>query len=84
MKLVDAFVAMGGGPNSEGYVKKNIIIDVIKNEFELTFDMEEFLEDISATSDDLDFKSFCQLFENNNEDDSKSVISKRSFISVSI
>lgn len=79
---MDAFIAMGGGPNSEGFVKKNIIIDVIKNEFELTFDMEDFLEDISSTSDDLDFKAFCQLFDSNNEDDSKSVGSKRSFLSV--
>lgn len=79
---MDAFIAMGGGPNNEGFVKKNIIVNIIKNEFELTFDMEEFLEDISATSDDLDFKAFCQLFENNNEDDSKSAVSKKSFISV--
>ena len=81
---VDAFLAMGGGPNSEGFVRKNIIIDIIKNEFELTFDMEEFLEEISATSEDLDFKAFCQLFESNIEDDSKSAISKKSFISVNL
>lgn len=80
---VDAFIAMGGGPNTEGFVKKNIIIDIIKNEFELTFDMEDFLEEITATSDDLDFKSFCQLFDSSNDDDSKSVGSKRSFLSVS-
>jgi hypothetical protein len=36
---VDAFISMGGGPGVEGTVKRETIIDIIKNEFELTFDI---------------------------------------------
>jgi hypothetical protein len=35
---------MGGNPDKTGYVKKDTIIDIIKNEFELTFNMEDLLE----------------------------------------
>ena len=38
--IVDAFVALGGEPNKEGYISKNTLIEIIKNEFELTIDME--------------------------------------------
>lgn len=39
-KIVDAFVALGGYSNKEGYVSKNTLIEIIKTEFELTIDME--------------------------------------------
>lgn len=39
-KLVDAFVALGGGADKMGYVSKSTLISTIKNEFELTFDIE--------------------------------------------
>lgn len=38
--IVDAFVALGGEPTKEGYISKNTLIEIIKNEFELTIDME--------------------------------------------
>jgi len=38
--LVDAFVAMGGNPDKSGAVRKDKLIDVIKNEFQLTIDIE--------------------------------------------
>jgi len=41
--LVDAFVAMGGGPETEGFIMKDAIVNIIKNEFELDFDIEEFI-----------------------------------------
>ena len=37
--VVDAFVALGGGADGGGYVRKNTLIDTIKQEFELTFDI---------------------------------------------
>jgi hypothetical protein len=43
---VDAFVALGGMPNKEGYISKNNLIEIIKNEFELTIDMEVTFVDI--------------------------------------
>lgn len=76
-------MALGGGPDTEGFVSKNNIINIIKNEFELTFDMTDFLEEIASSSDQLDYQAFCRLFETGKDDDIRSVTSKRSFISVS-
>jgi hypothetical protein len=38
--LVDAFVALGGYATKEGFISKNTLINIIKQEFELTIDME--------------------------------------------
>ena len=35
----DGVVALGGGSNKEGYVQRSILIEIIKDEFELTIDM---------------------------------------------
>ena len=57
----------------------------VKNEFELTFDMEDFLEELAVTTEEIDFNTFCQLFDT--QDDAKSIkssISKQTFLSVSL
>lgn len=38
-EYLDAFVALGGEPNKEGYVEKSTLIEIIKEQFELTIDM---------------------------------------------
>ena len=38
-EYLDAFVALGGGADKEGYVSKEQLISIIKEEFELTIDM---------------------------------------------
>ena len=38
-EYLDAFVALGGSPDKEGSVHKNTLIEIIKQEFELTIDM---------------------------------------------
>lgn len=38
--LVDAFVAMGGNPDKTGTVDAKSLIRTVKNEFELTIDIE--------------------------------------------
>ncbi len=38
--LVDAFIAMGGGPGKEGYIDAKKLIKVIKEDFEMTIDIE--------------------------------------------
>ena len=38
-EYLDAFVALGGQQDREGTIPKNILIDIIKEEFELTIDM---------------------------------------------
>lgn len=66
-EYIDAFVALGGEVDENGIIKgtvlKETIIKIIKEEFELTFDMEQFLEKIEVSTDTLDYKTFCQLFE---------------------
>ena len=38
-EYLDAFVFLGGSPNKEGVIEKNLLIAVIKEEFGLTIDM---------------------------------------------
>ena len=38
-EYLDAFVALGGGADREGSIPKSILIEIIKEEFELTIDM---------------------------------------------
>lgn len=78
---VNAFVAMGGSPDRTGIVKKETIINLIKNEFELTFDIEELFEKSNLHTDDLDFQAFCTLFEGN-PDDEKSISRANSLLSL--
>lgn len=33
--LVDAFVALGGEPDASGYIHKNRIIEILRDEFDL-------------------------------------------------
>ena len=37
---MDAFVAMGGDPNGEGFIQAETLIRIVKNEFEMTIDIE--------------------------------------------
>ena len=78
---MNAFVAMGGNADRSGIVRKDTIVNLIKNEFELTFDIEELFEKSSVHADDLDFQAFCTLFEGNGDDD-KSVSRANSLLSV--
>ena len=43
---LDAFVAMGCQPNGEGYIDADKLIRIIKNEFEMTIDIEKLIRDI--------------------------------------
>ena len=38
-EYLDAFVALGGEMNKEGFVEKSTLIEIIKEQFELTIDM---------------------------------------------
>lgn len=42
-EYVDAFVALGGGPETEGSIDKSHIMKMIKEEFELEFILEDFI-----------------------------------------
>ena len=54
-EYLDAFVALGGLQNKEGSVSKDKLIEIIKQEFELTIDMEEFLRKIGGDAEEINY-----------------------------
>ena len=45
-EYLDAFVALGGEADKEGYISKDVLVEIIKTEFELTIDMVVSLKTI--------------------------------------
>lgn len=63
-ELLDAFVAMGGEPDGEGCVDAKKLIDTIKNEFEMTIDIEKLIEEIDEDgSGEIEFDEFKALLQ---------------------
>lgn len=62
---VDAFVALGGHVDKSGAVSKTTLIETIKREFELTFDIEAMIDGVTGES--LDYAAFCSIFEHDKE-----------------
>ena len=56
-------MALGGGNDKEGTVSKEALIHIIKEEFELTIDMEDFLRKIGGSDDDINYYHFCVLLD---------------------
>ncbi len=67
MCIEDSFVALGGEPNRQGVVYRSTIIELVKN-FELTIEIEDYLESVGIEDDELNFEDFCKLFESPGED----------------
>ena len=63
MRLVDAFVALGGMATKEGTISKSTLIAIIKTEFELTIDMEEYLRKIGGDTDNINYYQFCVILD---------------------
>ena len=61
-EYLDAFVALGGMPNKEGRIEAKLLIEIIKDDFELTINMQEYLNSVDS-SDTLDFYQFCVLLD---------------------
>ena len=62
-EYLDAYVALGGEPNKDGSVSKDKLIQIIKQEFELTIDMEEFLQKIGGNAEEINYYQFCVLLD---------------------
>jgi hypothetical protein len=60
---VDAFVALGGSTDKSGTIAKLTLIGIIKLEFELTIDMEEYLRSIGGSADEINYYQFCVLLD---------------------
>ncbi|KRW99674.1 hypothetical protein PPERSA_03475 [Pseudocohnilembus persalinus] len=64
IEYIDAFIALGGNNDLTGTVSRQTIMDIITNEFDLSIDMTSFLEKLEIYDENLDFPTFCQVFEN--------------------
>ena len=59
---MDAFVAMGGQPDGEGSIDADMLIDTIKNKFEMTINIEELIQAIDEDgSGEIEFDEFKML-----------------------
>ena len=57
--LLDAYVAMGGDDDGGGCVDANKLIDTIKNEFEMTIDIEKLIAEVDEDgSGEIEFDEF--------------------------
>ena len=56
---------MGGSRDKSGAVYKKTLIETIKTEFELTFDIESLIDSFQGEA--LDYYSFCEIFETDRE-----------------
>ena len=80
-EYLDAFVALGGQPNKEGKIEAKLLIEIIKDDFELTINMEEYLNSVDS-DDSLDFYQFCVLLDastSGNPSRFSSLLSNRGF-----
>ena len=57
--LLDAFVAMGGVPDGDGAINADKLIKTIKEEFEMTIDIEKLIKEIDEDgSGQIEFGEF--------------------------
>jgi hypothetical protein len=62
--ILNAFVAMGGNTDKSGFVKKETIVNIVKNVFEMTIDIESMFEEAGIEiEDELNFYEFTCLLE---------------------
>ena len=61
-ELLQAFVAMGGEADGDGSIDADKLIDIIKNKFEMTIDIEALIEEVDEDgSGEIEFDEFRQL-----------------------
>ena len=63
-EMLQAFVAMGGQPDGEGCVDASQLIRTIKEEFQMTIDIEKLIEEIDEDgSGEIEFDEFKALLQ---------------------
>ena len=64
---LDAFVALGGLPDRDGYIDAARLIKVIKKDFEMTIDIEQLIKDIDEDgSGQIEYGEFLSLLSTSN------------------
>lgn len=62
--LLDAFVAMGGRADGQGFIDAEMLIKTIKEEFEMTIDIRALIDDVDADgSGEIEFDEFKVLLQ---------------------
>ena len=54
-EYLDAFVALGGNYNKEGNIEIKMLKEIIKDDFELTINMNDYLNQVDSDNKSLDF-----------------------------
>ena len=55
-------MALGGLPNKDGFIDAKRLIDIIKNQFEMTIDIEKLIDDIDEDkSGQIEYDEFMSL-----------------------
>ena len=49
-ETLEAFVALGGDPSGEGFIETSTLINILKNDFEMSIDIENQLKLIDPDS----------------------------------
>ena len=58
-ETMESFVSMGGQPDGSGIVDAKKLIDIIKNQFEMTIDIEKLIADIDEDgSGEIEYEEF--------------------------
>ena len=61
---MESFVSMGGDADGGGIVDANKLIDIIKNQFEMTIDIEALINQIDEDgSGEIEFEEFKTLLQ---------------------
>jgi Ca2+-binding EF-hand superfamily protein len=69
-ELLEAFVAMGGQEDGDGAINAEKLIYTIKEEFEMTIDIEKLIEEIDEDgSGQIEFDEFTALLSGNKAED---------------
>ena len=59
---MDAFVSMGGEPGGQGFIDAGKLIQIIKEQFQMTIDIEKLIQDIDEDgSGEIEYNEFKQL-----------------------
>ena len=68
--LLDAFVAMGGQSDGDGAIDATKLIKTIKEEFEMTIDIEKLIQEIDEDgSGQIEFGEFTQLLQGGGDEE---------------
>ena len=66
---MDAFVSMGGETDGSGHVDAQLLIDIVKKDFQMTIDIEKLINEIDEDgSGQIEYEEFMELLCSNQTD----------------